>query len=61
MGEQERIAMEKEIRERIAEEKRAKQRAYKAEWRAKNREHICQYNKIYRMRTKLMKGVTPHE
>lgn len=53
MTEQERIAFELEIRNKIAEEKRAKQREYKAKWREKNREHIRQYNKAYRVRQKL--------
>ena len=53
MTEQERCALEEEIRAKIAEEKRAEQRAYKAEWRKKNREHIRQYNKVYRLRKKL--------
>lgn len=53
MTEQEKYAFEKEIRKKIAEEKRAAQRAYKAEWREKNREHIRQYNKVYRVKQKL--------
>lgn len=52
MTEQERIAFEKEVREKVAEEQRAKQRAYKAVWREKNRENIRQYNKDWRMRRK---------
>lgn len=53
MTEQEKITFEEEIRAKIAEEKRVKQRAYKAEWRKKNREHIRQYNKVYRIKKKL--------
>lgn len=49
MTEQEKNAFEKEIREKVA----AERRAYKAEWREKNREHIRQYNKVYRIRKKL--------
>lgn len=61
MTEQERTAFEKEIRDKIAEEKRAAQRAYKAKWREKNREHIRQYNKVYRVKQKLCKGVEQNE
>ena len=39
MTSQEKLAFEQEIRNRIAEENRAKQRAYKAKWREQNREH----------------------
>ena len=49
-------AFEQQIRIEIAEEQKAKQRAYKAEWRNKNREHIRQYNKLYRIRKKLYEG-----
>jgi len=49
MTEQEKIAFELEIRKKVA----AERRAYKAEWREKNREHIRQYNKAYRLRKKL--------
>lgn len=49
MTEQEKKDFEQEVRARIAEE----QRAYKAAWREKNRGHIRQYNKTYRIRKKL--------
>lgn len=57
MTEQEKDAFEKEIREKIAEEKRATQRAYKAEWREKNREHIRHYNRVYWVKQKLCREV----
>lgn len=60
MTEQEKAAFEKEIREKIAEEKRATQREYKAEWREKNREHIRQYNKVYHVKKKLCGEVVKH-
>lgn len=61
MGEQEKTAFEMELRAKIAEEQRDKQRAYKAEWRRKNREHIRQYNKAYRIRKKLCREVQHDE
>lgn len=61
MNEQEKLAFEKELREKIADENLKKQRERKAAWREKNREHIRQYDKIYRMRKKLMREVTSHE
>lgn len=48
MNEQEKAAFEKEIREKIAEENREKNRIYKAKWRERNREHIKNYDKVYR-------------
>lgn len=53
MTENEKTAFEEEIRAKIAEENRKKQREYKSEWREKNREHIRQYNKVYNVRKKL--------
>lgn len=61
MTEQERIAFEKEVREKVAEEQRAKQRAYKAVWREKNRENIRQYNKDWCMRRKSKEEVKHNE
>lgn len=61
MDETEKLALENELREKIAEENRAKQRAYKAEWREKNREHIRQYNKVYRTKKKLCREVSTNE
>lgn len=57
MNEQEKIAFEMELRNKIEEEQRAKERARKAKWREKNRKHIREYNKVYRIRRKLCKGV----
>ena len=41
MTEQEKLAFELEIRQKVAEENRAKQRESKARWREKNREYKC--------------------
>ena len=49
MTEQEKKDFEREVREQIAAEKRAA----KAAWRKKNREHIRQYDKIYRLKKKM--------
>lgn len=54
-------AFEQQIRAKIADEQRAKQRAYKAQWREKNREHIRQYNRAYRVRKKLCGGAMRNE
>lgn len=51
------VNYEKEIRAKVAEERRA----YKAEWREKNREHINEYNRMYRLRKKLTREVKPYE
>lgn len=48
MNEQEKAAFEKEIREKVAEENRAKNRAYIAKWREQKREHIKNYGRVYR-------------
>lgn len=53
MTSQEKLAFEQEIRNRIAEENRAKQRAYKAKWRKQNREHLREYERVRRLRKKL--------
>lgn len=53
MTDQEKLAFEQEIRNRIAEENRAKQRAYKAKWRGRNREHLREYERVRRLRKKL--------
>lgn len=53
MTNQEKLAFEQEIRDRIAEENRAKQRAYKAKWREQNREHLREYERVRRLRKKL--------
>lgn len=52
MTEQEKLDFEHEIRDRIAEENRAKQRAYKAKWREQNREHLREYERLRRLRNK---------
>ena len=48
MTEQEKIAFENEIRQKVVEE----QRAYRAKWREKNREQIRNYDRAYRKRKK---------
>ena len=53
MTSQEKLAFEQEIRNRIAEENRAKQRAYKVKWREQNREHLREYERVRRLRKKL--------
>ena len=53
MTSQEKLAFEQEIRNRIAEENRAKQRVYKAKWRKQNREHLREYERVRRLRKKL--------
>lgn len=53
MTNQEKLDFEQEIRDRIAEENRAKQRAYKAKWREQNREHLREYERVRRLRKKL--------
>lgn len=53
MTSQEKLAFEQEIRNRIAEKNRAKQRAYKAKWREQNREHLREYERVRRLRKKL--------
>lgn len=57
MTELEKVNFEKEIRAKVADERRA----YKAEWREKNREHINQYNRMYRLRKKLTREVKHYE
>lgn len=57
MNEQEKATFEQEIREKVAKE----QRAYKAQWREKNREHIREYNRLYRLRKKLCREVSANE
>lgn len=61
MTEFDKNAFEQQIRAEVIEEQRAKQRAYKAEWRNKNREHIRQYNRAYRIRKKLCGEVMRNE
>jgi len=61
MGENEKIALENELRAKIAEENLKKKREQKAAWREKNREHIRQYDRMYHMRKRLMREVTSHE
>lgn len=53
MTTQEKLTFEQEIRDRIAEENRAKQRAYKTIWRERNREHLREYERVRRLRKKL--------
>lgn len=57
MTENEKIAFEEKVRAKIAGENREKQRAYKADWREKNREHIRRYNKLYNIKKKLCREV----
>lgn len=53
MTEQEKLAFELEIREKIAEEKRAKQREYMKAWRKKNSEYVKKYDRARRARMKM--------
>lgn len=57
MTEQEKAAFEQEVREKVHAEQVAKARKYKSEWRAKNREHLRQYEQLYRLRKKMCKEV----
>lgn len=52
MIEQEKLAFELEIRKKVAEENRAKQREAKARWREKNREYLRNCERARRARTK---------
>lgn len=56
MTESERGKIEQEIRDKIRKEKNAKQRIYNARWRAKNKDHIRQYNKTYWLVKKMRRG-----
>lgn len=53
MTEQEKLAFELEIRKKVAEENRAKQRESKAKWREKNREYLRNYERARRARMKM--------
>lgn len=55
MNEQEKALFEKQLREKIVTEQREKERARKAAWRERNREHIRQYDRVYRLKKKLYK------
>lgn len=57
MTEQEKLAFELEIRKKVAEENRAKQREAKAKWREKNREYLQNYERARRARIKMCKEV----
>lgn len=57
MTEQEKLAFELEIRKKVAEENRAKQREAKAKWREKNREYLRNYERARRARIKMCKEV----
>lgn len=57
MTETEKKRFEDEIRAKVAEEQRAKRRAYRAVWREKNREAIRSYDRAYRARKKLCREV----
>ncbi len=61
MTEQEKLAIEHEIRQRVAEENRAKQREYNARWREKNREYLRNYERARRARKKMCKEVSEDE
>lgn len=61
MTEQEKLAFELEIREKIAEENRAKRRESKARWREKNREYLRNYARAYRARKKMCGEVRTDE
>lgn len=61
MTEQEKLAFELEIREKIAEEKRVKQREYMKAWRKKNSEYVKKYDRARRARKKMCKEVSNDE
>ena len=61
MTEKEKKDFEREIREKVAEEQQAKAREYRAKKKKKNREHIRQYDKIYRLRKRLCREVEQGE
>lgn len=61
MTEQEKLAFELEIRERVAEENRAKRRESKAKWREKNREYLRNYERARRARKKMCGEVKTDE
>lgn len=61
MTEQEKLAFELKIREKIAEENRAKRRESKARWREKNREYLRNYARAYRVRKKMCGEVRTDE
>ena len=61
MGEQEKIAFEEELRAKIAEENRLRERERKRKWREENREHIRQYDRAYRMMKKMCREVKSDE
>lgn len=61
MTEQEKLAFELEIREKIAEEKRAKQREYMKAWRKKNSEYVKSYDRARRARKKMCGEVRTDE
>lgn len=57
MTEQEKLAFELEIRQRVAEENRAKQRESKARWREKNREYLRIQEKYRRQSMRVQNGI----
>lgn len=61
MNGMEKAAFEMELRKKIFEEEQERKRAYKRQWQEKNREHIAQYNRAYRIRRKLCKEVEHNE
>ena len=57
MTEQEKLAFELEIRQKVAEENRAKQRESKARWREKNREYLRACEHYRRKSIRIQNGV----
>ena len=53
MSEQERAALERQIREQVENEQRERERARKRDWYNRNKDHVRQYAKIRRLRKKL--------
>lgn len=57
MTEQEKLAFELAIRQKVAEENRAKQRESKARWREKNREYLRACEHYRRKSIRIQNGV----
>lgn len=61
MTEQEKLAFELEIRQKVAEENRAKQRESKARWREKNREYLRVREQYRRKWNRIQNGVADRQ
>lgn len=61
MSEQEKALFKQQLREEIEAERREAERIKKQAWRDRNREHIRQYDRAYRLRRKLCQQITGGE